>query len=689
MAPVFCLIERRIGAGEEVLRHSTVLGKEGKADGGADGKRRTARQVVRRSEHLGEAGKHRVEFGGILDQGEGQGEFVPAEAGQDVSLPQGAAQPCGEFGEHLVPGGMAEPVVDALEIVEVEEPERHAIPAAMRLGERLAETFLPGAAVEEAGKRIETGEGGDHLPLAQPGKPLGGVIDDARHDLRLLGAELHAGLEEQHQDAEGLFSARPDDRPAHQPAHLAKRRLGPGGLGGAAAGGCVDHEGTAGEPDLGRKLQRLIGRRLIGRRVGESGDGCGERPGRGEAGETALARGEHIDAHAGHFLGQRLGQGGEGLLLAFGAQELLGHPAACPAQRLDPCLMAGKRQTVEIGGDALGKPPRERGRQRLKRLFRGKSGREDHPFPFLGVGRGGHHRRDPEAPGAGEEGGEFRPSREIRILVMEPRAAPLAQHGADHAPSFEPVRISGKGKAADEIPRRPRRGEIFEPAHPARAPANENHRRVKERHEPLRHLGERCRRWERASHQTQRLVERGRDQGVLPGGFLGRAAGRDVVEQDEAKPGKPDRALGKRGGRGNDPKWRSCPSLEAKGHGGRTIGGKRGLQRRPLFVGDVEEPRGRFARERRRLEAGGSEHGVIEAAEAQARIDHQSRGGQNGESGDEFRWRPCLDLGHSPPMSSAGPFSAGSVLRQAIRPGAASTLARKGKGFLNSAQGEG
>ena len=64
--------------------------------------------------------------GGVLDPapvdggaGEQSGELVAAEAGDEV-VPGEAGEPLGHTDQHLVAGGVPVPVVDLLEVVEVE-----------------------------------------------------------------------------------------------------------------------------------------------------------------------------------------------------------------------------------------------------------------------------------------------------------------------------------------------------------------------------------------------------------------------------------------------------------------------------------------------------------------------------------------------------------------------------------------
>ena len=54
-------------------------------------------------------------------------EFVAAEARDEILRPQHVAQPVGDRAQQLVAAGMAERVVDLLELVEVDEQQRRQL----------------------------------------------------------------------------------------------------------------------------------------------------------------------------------------------------------------------------------------------------------------------------------------------------------------------------------------------------------------------------------------------------------------------------------------------------------------------------------------------------------------------------------------------------------------------------------
>ena len=62
-------------------------------------------------------------------------ELVAAEAGDDVGAAHGVAQPVGHHAQELVAAGMAQRIVDLLELVEVDEMDRER-PAPAQAGHR-------------------------------------------------------------------------------------------------------------------------------------------------------------------------------------------------------------------------------------------------------------------------------------------------------------------------------------------------------------------------------------------------------------------------------------------------------------------------------------------------------------------------------------------------------------------------
>src|SRR5207253_4464843 len=68
------------------------------------------------------------------------------------------AQPGGDLREHAVSGGMAEAIVDLLEVVDVDETERQRRVGLFRVQELALETLVEVTVVPEARERVREGE---------------------------------------------------------------------------------------------------------------------------------------------------------------------------------------------------------------------------------------------------------------------------------------------------------------------------------------------------------------------------------------------------------------------------------------------------------------------------------------------------------------------------------------------------
>ena len=95
------------------------------------------------------------------------GELVPAEPRDGVAAAHQAGQPLPDDGQHHVPGGVPVPVVDHLEVVEVEEKQAE-LP--VRPGQLLLDPLHQQGPVREPGERVVVGlvlqPGGELAALA-------------------------------------------------------------------------------------------------------------------------------------------------------------------------------------------------------------------------------------------------------------------------------------------------------------------------------------------------------------------------------------------------------------------------------------------------------------------------------------------------------------------------------------------
>ena len=92
------------------------------------------------------------------DSGRISAELVSADAARNVRLAHRLAHALGDLGERGVAGEMADPVVDSLEVVDVDDHERETARVAVRARDLSRERLVEVAAVVEPGQRVEVGE---------------------------------------------------------------------------------------------------------------------------------------------------------------------------------------------------------------------------------------------------------------------------------------------------------------------------------------------------------------------------------------------------------------------------------------------------------------------------------------------------------------------------------------------------
>ena len=119
-------------------------------------------------------------------------ELVPAEARDRVSRAQRLLDPGGDGGEELVAGGVAEAVVDELELVEVEEEHRDRGLAPGGHREGVLEPIEEEVAVGQAGEGIMEGLVLGALLAASPLDRVGEDVRDRLHEVDVLLREVGA-----------------------------------------------------------------------------------------------------------------------------------------------------------------------------------------------------------------------------------------------------------------------------------------------------------------------------------------------------------------------------------------------------------------------------------------------------------------------------------------------------------------
>ncbi len=173
------------------------------AEGDADRRPGVGGHTGSEGDRLGKLGQQPI---GDLERGVGRlaldehGELVAAQSGDRVGPADDGTQAAADLLQHAVAGGVAEAVVDGLEVVEVDAQHRRA--GGRRLGDfqRLADALAVQGPVAEACERVVRGV----------------VLEPAAAGLELLSDDRQPGDDEQEQD----------DRPPEQWDQLERQFAG-------------------------------------------------------------------------------------------------------------------------------------------------------------------------------------------------------------------------------------------------------------------------------------------------------------------------------------------------------------------------------------------------------------------------------------------------------------------------------
>ena len=112
----------------------------------------------------------------ISSPGQQPGELLAADPRHHLALARAGPQAARHLAHHGVAGRVAVGVVDALEVVEVEQHQRQRGAGAQRAGGLLVQALLEGAVVRQLGERVGGGEAGQHAGRTARGRrpPCGG-----------------------------------------------------------------------------------------------------------------------------------------------------------------------------------------------------------------------------------------------------------------------------------------------------------------------------------------------------------------------------------------------------------------------------------------------------------------------------------------------------------------------------------
>ena len=137
-----------------------AVGHDADADGGVN---LVAVDGKRRRQHVADLGRQRFDIADVRDDVLQHGEFVAAEAGDQVGLAHARFQPFGDQAQQIVAHRMAERVVDVLEMIEIEIVHGELVAAAPGAGEFQIEPFEKGRAIGQPGQRVGARQLGDLL----------------------------------------------------------------------------------------------------------------------------------------------------------------------------------------------------------------------------------------------------------------------------------------------------------------------------------------------------------------------------------------------------------------------------------------------------------------------------------------------------------------------------------------------
>ena len=330
--------------------------------------------------------------------GEDQHELVAAVAREVVVLADLRAQRVRDAPQQRVAGGMAVLVVDALEVVEVDQHAAQRLAVAGRAGDLLADADLHRAVVEQPGEGVRARRGADVVVGGRVVAGDDGEVRDRLEHLQVLGADLAVVREPDGQDAAQLAAlAQGDGGDRPEAGQRRQRGLVPGRWLDRGDRGRQDPAGDARArreavaeplgrhpvPGRGEAAPVLVDEVEAGHAAGDGGVGLPR-----EGVEHLLQRVRHVERVGGPrerlvapvlrgapALGVEPGQPERGLVgERLGEHDGLGAPR--PGPRTAP--RRGGRRRRRRPGPAAGRRPRASGRSPRRRPRRGADGLEQH-----------------------------------------------------------------------------------------------------------------------------------------------------------------------------------------------------------------------------------------------------------------------------------------------------------------------
>ena len=177
----FCLIEGKVGLFQQGLRRVSLAAKKRQTDaGGVEVLGFAAAQHIRQID--GEADffgndlrVRRRELFRFAQPFQQNHILIPAQAGNGVPLPHAGREPLGDLEQHAIADIMALRIVNALEMVQVQDHQCAEFPAAVAGSHGMPQAIQHQAPVGQTRQRIEVGQVAD-LILGAPA--VGDVLDE-------------------------------------------------------------------------------------------------------------------------------------------------------------------------------------------------------------------------------------------------------------------------------------------------------------------------------------------------------------------------------------------------------------------------------------------------------------------------------------------------------------------------------
>ena len=205
---------RRLGAGDELARVGGVLGALRDPDRDRD---RAGEAELDPVEALGEPGRE-GDRALLAAAGDDHGELLAADPADDIACADARAEMVCEVRQHVVADGVAEDVVDLLEVVDVDHHDRHVRVLCRGQRQLAAEALVEVAVVVEPGERVG-------LRLALEPRADMRVVERQRRSVAQPLSELELGVAERCVLADPVNVERPFENAARDQRH-ADQRLG-------------------------------------------------------------------------------------------------------------------------------------------------------------------------------------------------------------------------------------------------------------------------------------------------------------------------------------------------------------------------------------------------------------------------------------------------------------------------------